>query len=334
MPSPTNPNQDRWKLSVAPMMDWTDRHCRYFHRLLTQHTLLYTEMVTTGALIHGDVPRHLRYNAEEHPVALQLGGSEPADLAHCARLGEQWGYDEINLNCGCPSERVQRGAFGACLMAEPQLVADCVKAMLDVVGVPVTVKHRIGIDKTESYGFVADFVGTVAQAGCRVFIVHARNAWLQGLSPKENREVPPLRYELAYRLKQDFPDLTICVNGGVTRNEQIAEHLQHLDGVMLGREAYHNPWLMADWDQMFFGATPTERSREVIEAQMCDYMAREAAEHGTPWSTIARHMLGLRHGLPGARRWRQVWSDHHLHDQPAHHVMALAHSALPALAPA
>ena len=329
MPSPINPNQDRWKLSVAPMMDWTDRHCRYFHRLLTQHTLLYTEMVTTGALIHGDVPRHLRYNAEEHPVALQLGGSEPADLAHCARLGEQWGYDEINLNCGCPSERVQRGAFGACLMAEPQLVADCVKAMLDVVGVPVTVKHRIGIDKTESYGFVADFVGTVAQAGCRVFIVHARNAWLQGLSPKENREVPPLRYELAYRLKQDFPDLTICVNGGVTRNEQIAEHLQHLDGVMLGREAYHNPWLMADWDQMFFGATPTERSREMIEAQMCDYMAREAAEHGAPWSTIARHMLGLRHGLPGARRWRQVWSDHRLHDQPAHHVMALAHRAVP-----
>ena len=329
MPSPTNPAKDRWRLSVAPMMDWTDRHCRYFHRLLTQHTLLYTEMVTTGALLHGDVPRHLRYSAQEHPVALQLGGSEPADLAHCARLGEQWGYDEINLNCGCPSERVQRGAFGACLMAEPQLVADCVKAMVDVVGVPVTVKHRIGIDKTESYGFVADFVGTVAQAGCRVFIVHARNAWLKGLSPKENREVPPLRYDLAYRLKQDFPELTICINGGITRNEQIGEHLQHLDGVMLGREAYHNPWLMADWDQLFFGATPIERSRETIEARMCDYMAREAASHGTPWSTMARHMLGLRHGLPGARRWRQVWSDHRLHDQPAHHVMALAHGAVP-----
>ena len=319
-------------LAVAPMMDWTDRHCRYFHRLLTRHTLLYTEMVTTGALIHGDVPRHLRYNAEEHPLALQLGGSEPADLAHCARLGEQWGYDEINLNCGCPSERVQRGAFGACLMAEPQLVADCVKAMVDVVDLPVTVKHRIGIDRTESYDFVRDFVGTVAQAGCRVFIVHARNAWLKGLSPKENREIPPLRYELAYRLKHDFPDLTICINGGITGSEQIAEHLRHVDGVMVGRAAYHNPWLMADWDQTFFGVAPTERSREAIEAQMCDYMVREAAEHGTPWSTIARHMLGLRHGLPGARRWRQVWSDHRLHGLPAHDVMALAHGAVLALA--
>ena len=276
------------RLSVAPMMDWTDRHCRYFHRLLTQRTLLYTEMVTTGALIHGDVPRHLRYNIDEHPVALQLGGSEPADLAHCAKLGEQWGYDEVNLNCGCPSERVQRGAFGACLMAEPQLVADCVKAMVDVVSVPVTVKHRIGIDKLESYDFVRDFVGTVVQAGCQVFIVHARNAWLKGLSPKENREIPPLRYELAYRLKQDFPGLTICVNGGITGNEQIIDHLRHLDGVMVGREAYHNPWLMADWDHVFFGEAPTQRSRETIEAQMCDYMAREAAEHGTPWSTMAR----------------------------------------------
>ncbi|MBK9571301.1 MAG: tRNA dihydrouridine(20/20a) synthase DusA [Rhodoferax sp.] len=322
----------RWRLSVAPMMDWTDRHCRYFHRLLTQRTLLYTEMVTTGALIHGDVPRHLRYNIDEHPVALQLGGSEPADLAHCAKLGEQWGYDEINLNCGCPSERVQRGAFGACLMAEPQLVADCVKAMVDAVSVPVTVKHRIGIDKLESYDFVRDFVGTVAQAGCQVFIVHARNAWLKGLSPKENREIPPLRYELAYRLKQDFPDLTICVNGGITGNEQIIDHLRHLDGVMVGREAYHNPWLMADWDHVFFGEQPSERSRETIEAQMCDYMAREAAEHGTPWSTMARHMLGLRHGLPGARRWRQAWSDHRLHAQPAHQVMALAHGATAASA--
>ncbi len=317
----------RWRLSVAPMMDWTDRHCRYFHRLLTQRTLLYTEMVTSGALIHGDVPRHLSFNTDEHPVALQLGGSEPADLAHCAKLGEQWGYDEINLNCGCPSERVQRGAFGACLMAEPQLVADCVRAMVDVVSVPVTVKHRIGIDKQVSYDFVRDFVGTVAQAGCQVFIVHARNAWLKGLSPKENREIPPLRYELAYRLKQDFRDLTICVNGGITCNEQIIDHLRHLDGVMVGREAYHNPWLMADWDHVFFGEEPTERSRETIEAQMCDYMAREAAEHGTPWSTMARHMLGLRHGLPGARRWRQVWSDHRLHGQPAHQVMALARGA-------
>jgi tRNA-dihydrouridine synthase A len=208
------------------MLDWTDRHCRHFHRLLSQRALLYTEMVTTGALLHGDVPRHLDFGAGEHPVALQLGGSEPQDLAHCAKLGEQWGYDEINLNCGCPSERVQRGSFGACLMAEPQLVADCVKAMLDVVDVPVTVKHRIGIDKEESYEFVRDFVGTVAQAGCRVFLVHARNAWLKGLSPKENREVPPLRYETVHRLKREFPDLLFVVNGGITTTGQVQRELE------------------------------------------------------------------------------------------------------------
>ncbi len=317
-----------WRLSVAPMMDWTDRHCRYFHRLLSRHALLYTEMVTTGALIHGDVPRHLRFNAEEHPVALQLGGSEPADLAQCARLGQQWGYDEINLNCGCPSERVQRGAFGACLMAEPQLVADCVKAMVDVVDVPVTVKHRIGIDKTESYEFVRDFVGSVADAGCKVFIVHARNAWLQGLSPKENREVPPLRYALVHRLKTEFPHLTIAINGGITTSEQVAQQLQLLDGVMIGREAYHNPWWLASWDGAFFGVAHAGLTREQVELKMCDYMAREAAAHGTPWSSIARHMLGLRHGLPGARRWRQVWSDHKLKGLPPHEVMALAHGAV------
>jgi tRNA-dihydrouridine synthase A len=312
------------------MMDWTDKHCRFFHRLITRRTLLYTEMVTTGALIHGDVPRHLRFNAEEHPVALQLGGSEPADLAQAARLGAQWGYGEINLNCGCPSERVQRGAFGACLMAEPQLVADGVKAMLDVVDVPVTVKHRIGIDKVESYDFVRDFVGTVAQAGCQVFTVHARNAWLKGLSPKENREVPPLRYELAHRLKTDFPALTIVVNGGITTLEQIEGQLQHVDGVMVGREAYHNPWCMADWDHRFWGepAAQPDLTREAVEEAMVAYMARQAAEHGTPWSHIARHMLGLRNGTPGARKWRQVWSDHRLKTLPPADVMALAHAAL------
>ena len=314
------------RLSVAPMMDWTDRHCRYFHRLLSRHALLYTEMVTTGALMHGDVARHLRFNAEEHPVALQLGGSEPADLAHCARLGELWGYDEINLNCGCPSERVQRGAFGACLMAEPQLVADCVKAMVDVVDVPVTVKHRIGIDKGESYEFVRDFVGAVSEAGCTTFIVHARNAWLKGLSPKENREVPPLRYELVYRLKREFPALTIVINGGITTGEQVAAQLRELDGVMIGREAYHNPWWLASWDEAFFGAADSEATRESVEAQMADYMASEFTEHGTPWPTIARHMLGLRHGLPGARRWRQVWSDHKLKSLHSREVMALAHA--------
>ena len=307
------------------MMDWTDRHCRYFHRLLSAKALLYTEMVTTGALIHGDVARHLDYNRQEHPVALQLGGSEPQDLAFCAKLGEQWGYDEINLNCGCPSERVQRGAFGACLMAEPQLVSDCVKAMLDVVNVPVTVKHRIGIDKTESYDFVRDFVGTVSLAGCKTFIVHARSAWLKGLSPKENRDVPPLRYALVHRLKLDFPDLQIVINGGITTNAQMTEQLNLLDGVMVGREAYHNPWVMASWDADLFGASAIALSREAVEAHMCDYMAREFEEHATPRSAIARHMLGLRHGLPGSRRWRQVWSDHRLKTLSPYEVMAMAH---------
>ena len=321
-----------WRLSVAPMMDWSDRHCRYFHRLLSRHALLYTEMVTTGALIHGDVARHLRFNAEEHPVALQLGGSEPADLAHCARLGEQWGYDEININCGCPSERVQRGAFGACLMAEPQLVADCVKAMVDVVSVPVTVKHRIGIDKEERYEFVRDFVGTVSEAGCNTFIVHARNAWLKGLSPKENREVPPLRHALVHRLKHEFPHLTICVNGGLTTSEQVQGQLRELDGVMIGREAYHNPWWLASWDSSFFGGDNRELTREQVELEMCDYMVREAAGHGTSFNAIARHMLGLRHGLPGSRRWRQVWSDHKLKGLSPHEVMAMAHEPVAAAA--
>ena len=306
------------------MMDWTDRHCRYLHRLLSKHTLLYTEMVTTGALTHGSVQRHLRFNAEEHPVALQLGGSDPTDLANAARLGEQWGYDEINLNCGCPSDRVQRGAFGACLMAEPQTVADGVKAMVDAVSIPVTVKHRIGIDRVESYDFVRDFVGTVSEAGCSVFLVHARNAWLDGLSPKENREIPPLRYELAHRLKQDFPQLTFAINGGFTTNEQIAEHLRAVDGVMVGREAYHNPWVLTTWDEAFFDAAPSAVTREAVEEQMVAYMERAFLEDGCPWYAIARHMLGLRHGLRGARRWRQVWSDHRLKPLPPREVWAMA----------
>jgi tRNA-dihydrouridine synthase A len=325
---------DRYLVSVAPMLDWTDRHCRYFHRLLSKRALLYTEMVTTGALIHGDVTRHLAFNVEEHPVALQLGGSEPADLAYCARLAQQWGYDEVNLNCGCPSERVQRGAFGACLMNEPSLVAACVKAMVDSAGIPVTVKHRIGIDQVDSYEFVRDFVGEVSRAGCKTFIVHARNAWLKGLSPKDNREIPPLRYERAYQLKCDFPDLVIVLNGGLTTTEQVQQHLAQVDGVMLGREAYHNPWWLSTWDSNFFpqsahGVTevvPVAVTRESIETQMVAYMKREQALHGTPWPSIARHMLGLRHGLPGARRWRQVWSDHKLKNLPADQVMALAHA--------
>ena len=309
------------------MMDWTDRHCRYFHRQLTRRTRLYTEMVTTGALLHGDVLRHLAFDPQEHPVALQLGGSEPAELAECARLGEQWGFDEINLNCGCPSERVQRGSFGACLMAEPPLVADCVKAMRDAVSLPVTVKHRIGIDKAESYEFVRDFVGTLALAGCEVFIVHARNAWLKGVSPKQNRELPPLRYEMVHRLKRDFSSQTFVLNGGLKTNAQIEEQLAHVDGVMLGREAYHHPWLMADWDSRFLGEPRELRDHDTVERAMVGYMDRMAAA-GEPWSRVSRHMMGLRNGLPGARRWRQVWSDHSLKSWPAAAVSEAAMRAL------
>jgi tRNA-dihydrouridine synthase A len=299
-------------LSVAPMMDWTDRHCRVFHRQITRHTWLYTEMVTTGALIHGDVARHLRYDEIEHPVALQLGGSDPADLAVSAKLGQEWGYDEINLNCGCPSERVQRGAFGACLMAEPQLVADCVKAMRDAVSIDVTVKHRIGIDKNEDYGFVRDFVGTIADAGCNTFIVHARNAILKGLSPKENREIPPLKYDVAYQLKREFPALEIIINGGIKTSDEVAVHLQHVDGVMLGREAYHNPYVMADYDARFYGDDAPVKSRTEVLAAMMPYIASQLATYGDKGlklNSITRHMLGIMTGLPGARLFRQLMSD-------------------------
>jgi tRNA-dihydrouridine synthase A len=300
-----NPNSP-WRLSVAPMMDWTDRHCRYFHRLLTKRTRLYTEMVTTGALIHGDQPRHLDFNSEEHPIALQLGGSDPADLAVAAKLGQDWGYDEINLNCGCPSERVQRGSFGACLMAEPKLVADCVKAMVDAVDVPVTVKHRIGIDAVEGYEFVRDFVGTVSEAGCNVFIAHARNAILKGLSPKENREVPPLKYQYVYQLKKDFPHLTICINGGIQTTAEIQSHLEHIDGVMIGREAYHNPYWLSTWDHAFFDDPLSFCVREDIEAAMEKYIARNTALNGGfHMHNVRRHMVGLYKGLPGARAWRR-----------------------------
>ena len=296
------------------MMDWTDRHCRLFHRQITRHTWLYTEMVTTGALLHGDVPHHLDFNQEEHPVALQLGGSDPFDLAQCAKLGEQWGYDEINLNCGCPSERVQKGAFGACLMAEPTLVADCVKAMKDAVSIDVTVKHRIGIDDVESYDFVRDFVGQIADAGCTTFVVHARNAILKGLSPKENREVPPLKYDFAYQLKRDFPQLEIIINGGIKTTKEIDLHLQHIDGVMLGREAYHNPYMMAGFDARYYGdETPVKTRAEVI-ALMLPYIRDQLQKYASgkkslKLNSITRHMLGLTTGMIGARAFRQVLSD-------------------------
>jgi tRNA-dihydrouridine synthase A len=296
------------RVCVAPMMDWTDRHCRYFHRLVSRHTWLYTEMVTTGALLYGDVARHLAFSEEEAPVALQLGGSEPGDLARAAKFGEQWGYDEINLNCGCPSERVQRGAFGACLMKEPGLVADCVKAMRDAVAIPVTIKHRIGVDDVEDYAFVRDFVGTIADAGCTVFIVHARNAILKGLSPKENREIPPLKYDYAYRLKGDFPALEIIVNGGIKTLDEVETHLRHVDGVMLGREAYHNPYVLADVDTRFYGSSEVAPTRDDIEAQLIEYCARELGR-GTYLGAVTRHLLGLYHGVAGSRGWRRVLSD-------------------------
>ncbi len=296
------------RLSIAPMMDWTDRACRGFHRLLSRRALLYTEMVTAQAVVHGDRGKLLDYDAAEHPLALQLGGSDPADLAQCARMAQEWGYDEVNLNVGCPSERVQNGSFGACLMAEPQLVADCVKAMRDAVNIDVTVKHRIGIDKIEDYEFVRDFIGRIHEAGCTTFIVHARNAILKGLSPKENREIPPLKYEYAYQLKQDFPTLEILINGGITTHEQIAEHLQHVDGVMLGREAYHNPWIMAEVDARYYGDAYPQKTREEIMLGLREYIEAELAD-GLPLRLIARHMLGLFQGQKGARQWRRMLSD-------------------------
>ncbi len=282
------------RLCVAPMMDWTDRHCRFFLRQVSPQAFLYSEMVTTGALIHGDVDRHLAFSPEEHPVAAQLGGSEPEDLARCAKLVERYGYDEVNLNVGCPSERVQRGAFGACLMREPQLVADCVKAMGDAVAIPVTVKHRLGVDRVEDYGFVRDFVGAVAEAGCRTFLVHARNAVLKGLSPKENREVPRLRHDEVARLKRDFPQLEIVLNGGLAS----AAPYPGVDGVMLGRAAYHDPWVLA----------PEGASRRAVVRAMHAY-ARRMRGAGVRLRGIARHMLGLYHGRPRARLWRRMLSD-------------------------
>ncbi|MFV9473500.1 tRNA dihydrouridine(20/20a) synthase DusA [Advenella sp. RU8] len=299
-----------WRLSVAPMIDVTDRHCRFFHRLLAPKALLYTEMITTGALIHGDIAKHLRFNDEEHPVALQLGGSEPKDLAHCARLGQQWGYDEINLNCGCPSERVQKGAFGACLMAEPQLVADCVKAMQDAVDLPVTVKHRLGLDYDISYDFVRDFVGKVYDAGCRVFVTHARNAVLKGLSPKDNREIPPLRYDLVSQLKQDFPDALFVLNGGLKEVQQMQAMANEFDGVMIGRAAWHDPYVLREASQLLWPEVAVLSNEAIVEAMM-SYIDRELAA-GVPMRLTVRPMLGLVNGQKGSRLWRRTLSDHRL----------------------
>jgi len=295
------------RFCVAPMMDWTDRHCRFFLRQLSQQALLYTEMVTTGALLHSDAQRFLRHHDAEHPLALQLGGSVPAELAACAKLAEQAGYDEVNLNVGCPSDRVQNNLIGACLMGHPALVADCVRAMQDTVTIPITVKHRIGIDGRDSYAELRDFVGQIHEAGCQSFIVHARIAILAGLSPKENREIPPLRYEVAAQLKQDFPDLEIVLNGGIKTLAECHQHLQTFDGVMLGREAYHNPYLLAQVDQDLFGSShPAISRREALE-NLLPYIQQHLTEGGAAHH-ITRHMLGLGQGFPGARRFRQLLS--------------------------
>jgi len=296
-----------WQLCVAPMIDVTDRHCRFFHRLLAPRARLYTEMITTGALIHGDQQRHLEFNGSEHPVALQLGGSDPADLAYSARLGQQWGYDEINLNCGCPSQRVQKGSFGACLMREPELVADCVKAMQDVVSIPVTVKHRLGLDGTTDYGFVRDFVGTLFDVGCRVFIVHARHAILAGLSPKENREVPALQYDQALQIKHDFPDAVVILNGGLVQVADCDLALESFDGVMLGRAAWHDPAVLARLSlHLEHVSIPVDEST-VIEL-MVEY-ARAQIQRGVPLRVVVRPLLGFGQGQPGARQWRRLLSD-------------------------
>ncbi len=311
------------EISVAPMMDWTDRHCRYFHRLISPNTLLYTEMITTGALLNGDRERFLRFDESEHPVALQLGGSELADLAECAKIGADHGYDEINLNCGCPSDRVQKGRFGACLMKEPETVADCVQAMIKAVNIPVTVKCRIGVDDQDDFPALDNFVDKVADKGCTTFIIHARKAWLKGLSPKENRTKPPIMYEHVHAIKDKHPHLKIIVNGELTTLEKIKEHLPVLDGAMIGREAYQNPYFLAKIEREIFN-NPTALSREDIARAMANYAAQQAADNGTPIKSITRHILGLYHHQPGAKAWKRTLSTLPYEDGADHAVILKA----------
>ncbi|WNZ57214.1 tRNA dihydrouridine(20/20a) synthase DusA [Microbulbifer sp. EKSA008] len=295
------------RFCTAPLLDWSDRHCRYMWRLLSKHARLYSEMVTTGAILHGDQQRHLQFDAAEQPVALQLGGSDPQELAECARIAEEWGYSEINLNCGCPSDRVQSGRFGACLMAEPDVVAAGLTAMREAVSIPVTVKHRIGIDDMEDYPGLTRFVEAQANAGVDTFIVHARKAWLKGLSPKENREIPPLNYDMVYQLKKDYPQLQIVINGGINSIEECQQHLSHVDGVMLGRAAYQTPTILAQVDSQLFGGETGPDAIQVVE-QMLPYIEQEM-QRGQRLNHITRHMLGLFQGLPGARRFRRHLSE-------------------------
>lgn len=296
------------RFCTAPMLDWSDRHCRYFYRLLSRHAVLYTEMVTTGAILHGNAQRHLQFNPQEHPVALQLGGSDSQDLARCAEMAQQYGYAEVNLNVGCPSDRVQNGRFGACLMAEPELVAECVGAMRQAVSIPVTIKSRIGIDDRDSYEELTRFIATVAAAGCNTFIVHARKAWLSGLSPKQNRDIPPLRYDMVFQLKQDFPGLDIIINGGINSLDASLDLLNHVDGVMLGREVYHNPYLLSDVDSLLYGDSYPQKNRQEVILALLPYV-RQQLQQGVRLHDIARHLLGLFHGVAGARAWRRHISE-------------------------
>jgi tRNA-dihydrouridine synthase A len=296
------------RFCVAPMLDLTDRHARYFLRLISRHAWLYTEMVTTGALLHGDHHRYLAYHQAEHPLALQLGGSDPSAMARCTRMAEDYGYDEVNINVGCPSDRVRNGLFGACLMATPERVAECVDAMCASTQIPVTIKTRIGIDNQDDYEFLHHFIQVNQEAGCDIFIIHARKAWLQGLSPKENREVPPLNYERVYQIKKDFPELEIILNGGLTDLDTAQRQLDYVDGVMLGRVAYHQPWLLSEVDHRFYGDEQTEKNRREIVEQMLPYV-EEVLQEGGQLKFITRHMLGLFHGVPGARHWRRILSE-------------------------
>lgn len=316
------------RFCIAPMMDWSDKHCRYLWRLISKEALLYTEMVTTGALLQGDRERFLDYNAEEHPLALQLGGSHPTDLAKCAQLAEQWGYDEVNLNCGCPSDRVQNGMIGACLMAHPQQVADMYSAMQDATDIEVTIKHRIGIDDMEDYEGLCNFITPIADRGCKTFIIHARKAWLQGLSPKENREVPPLDYELVYQIKREFPHLNIVINGGIKTLAETQAHLNHVDGVMIGREAYSNPFLLANIDEVLFAQGVNTNTRQQIAQNYIDYCEKELAK-GTRLHHMTRHVLGLFQGEKGARGFRRHISENAYKDDATIDVLvdALQHIA-------
>ncbi len=300
-----NDNFKQKKIYVAPMLDWTDRHCRFFHRLLSPNAVLYTEMITTGAIIHGDTAKHLTYNEEEHPLVLQVGGSEPRDLEHCAKIAKQYNYDEINLNCGCPSERVQKGSFGACLMREAKLVGQCFTAMKQS-GLEVSIKHRIGIDDINDYEFLYDFVNELHESGCRKFIVHARNAVLKGLSPKQNREIPPLKYDYVYRLKADFPQAHITVNGGINNIPDILIHLKNADAVMLGRSAYHTPYILNEIDNYIYNDRIILKD-EIIE-KLCDYSV-EQFKKGVYIGAIIKHILGLYHGQKNSRLWRQHFSN-------------------------